>query len=123
MFTPDWTATFLDTAGARPDPATPLDGVSLTGYLLRGQEAPERDLFWRTREERALRRGKWKYHRAAKAKFPHKNGKDALFDLEQDQRECADRSAHEPELVAELGAAWEKINASLLPYRAQELGA
>ncbi|MFJ2244009.1 sulfatase [Streptomyces sp. NPDC087862] len=118
VFTPDWTATFLDTAGTRPDPATPLDGVSLTGYLLRGEKAPERDLFWRTRDERALRRGKWKYHRATKAKFPHKNGKDALYDLEQDQRECADRSAREPELVAELGAAWERINAGLLPYPA-----
>ncbi|MFI5770919.1 sulfatase-like hydrolase/transferase [Streptomyces sp. NPDC051658] len=48
VFTPDWTATFLDTAGARPDPATPLDGVSLTGHLLRGEEAPgnrSNDLF------------------------------------------------------------------------------
>lgn len=118
VFTPDWTATFLDVGGARPDPATPLDGVSLTGYLLHGEKGPERDLFWRTREERALRRGKWKYHRAAKAKYPHKNGKDTLYDMEQDQRECADRSAHEPRLVAELRAAWEKIDAGLLPYPA-----
>ncbi|MFE7112804.1 sulfatase-like hydrolase/transferase [Streptomyces sp. NPDC057575] len=115
VFTPDWTATFLDAAGARPDPATPLDGVSLIPYLSRGK-APERDLFWRTREERALRRGKWKYHRATKAEIPTRNGKDALFDMERDQHECADRSAHEPDLVAELKAAWEKIDAGLLPY-------
>ncbi|MFI0976066.1 sulfatase [Streptomyces sp. NPDC021093] len=119
VFTPDWTATFLDAAGARPDPAVPLDGVSLTGYLLRGEEAPERDLFWRTEEERALRRGKWKYHRATQSRFPNRNGKDTLFDLEQDPRECADRSAHEPKLVAELRASWEKTDAGLLPYPAQ----
>ncbi|MFF9571027.1 sulfatase [Streptomyces sp. NPDC014685] len=115
VFTPDWTATFLDAAGARPAPATPLDGVSLIPYLSRG-ETPERDLFWRTREERALRRGKWKYHRATEAKIPPRNGKDALFDVERDPHEGADRSAHEPELVAELKAAWEKIDAGLLPY-------
>ncbi|OKI41225.1 hypothetical protein A6A29_37765 [Streptomyces sp. TSRI0281] len=49
---------------------------------------------------------------------PDKNDTDTLYDMEQDQRECADRSAHEPQLVAELKAAWEKIDAGLLPYPA-----
>ncbi|MFC9219253.1 sulfatase [Streptomyces hygroscopicus] len=118
VFTPDWTATLLEVGGARPDPATPLDGVSLAGYLLRGQDAPRRDLFWRQETERALRRGKWKYHRAEKAKMPVNNGKDVLFDVKADPHECADRSAHEPELLAELKAAWEKVDAGLLPYPA-----
>ena len=60
-FSPDWTATFLEVPGARPDPAYPLDGTSLAGYLLRGERLPERDLFWRARANRALRRGRWKY--------------------------------------------------------------
>ncbi|MGW0977480.1 hypothetical protein [Streptomyces griseus] len=83
-----------------------------------GPPPSSRDLFRRTREERALRRGQWKYHRAAKARFPHKDDKDSLYDLEQDPRECADRSAHEPRLVAELRTAWERIDAGLLPYPA-----
>ena len=49
VFSPDWTATLLELAGARPHPAYPLDGVSLAGYLLRGEKPAERDLFWRVR--------------------------------------------------------------------------
>ncbi|THA67711.1 twin-arginine translocation pathway signal protein [Streptomyces sp. A0642] len=109
LFSPDWTATLLELAGARPDPAHPLDGVSLAGYLLRGEEPKERDLFWRVRGERALRRGDWKYYRG-------RNGADQLFHLASDQREQANRAAAEPELLADLRAAWERTDAGLLPY-------
>ncbi|MEU1119102.1 MULTISPECIES: sulfatase-like hydrolase/transferase [unclassified Streptomyces] len=109
VYTPDWTATLLELAGAHPDPAHPLDGTSLAPYLLRGAELAERELFWRVRGERALRRGKWKYYRG-------KGGPDQLFDLAADRREQADRSADEPELLAELKAAWERTEGELLPY-------
>ncbi|GGT02320.1 MULTISPECIES: sulfatase family protein [Streptomyces] len=111
VYSPDWTATLLELAGARPDPAYPLDGHSLAGYLLRGEELPERDLFWRVRGNRALRRGDWKYFRDA-------DGKDHLFHLAEDVREQADRAADRPELLAELKAAWEKVDGTLLPYSA-----
>nr|WP_308405342.1 sulfatase-like hydrolase/transferase [Streptomyces sp. B93] len=116
VFTPDWTATLLEVAGARPAPDTPLDGASLAGYLLRGEAAPQRDLFWRKGSERALRRGKWKYHRSDAPKIPPNKGKDVLFDLAADPSECADKSAQEPALLNDLKAAWEKIDATLLPY-------
>ncbi|WP_405404411.1 sulfatase-like hydrolase/transferase [Streptomyces sp. NBC_01104] len=109
LFSPDWTATLLELAGARPDPAYPLDGISLAGYLLRGEQPRERDLFWRVRGERALRRGDWKYYRGS-------GGADQLFHLAKDQREQADRAAAEPELLAALKAAWERTDAGLLPY-------
>ncbi|MFI6881096.1 sulfatase [Streptomyces sp. NPDC050400] len=110
VFTPDWTATLLEVGGARPDRAYPLDGTSLAGYLLRGEELPAgRELFWRVRGERAVRRGKWKYYRG-------KGGADQLFDLTADRREQADRAADEPELLAELKAVWERTDATLLPY-------
>ncbi|WP_329126081.1 sulfatase family protein [Streptomyces sp. NBC_01465] len=108
-FSPDWTATLLELAGARPHAAYPLDGTSLAGYLLRGEEPKERDLFWRVRGERALRRGDWKYYRG-------KTGKDQLFNLAEDQRELADKAADDPERVAALRAAWERTNGGLLPY-------
>jgi arylsulfatase A-like enzyme len=108
-FSPDWTATFLELGGARPAPAYPLDGTSLAGYLLRGHAPGERDLFWRVRANRALRRGDWKYYQDA-------DGADYLFDLAQDSREQADLSSDRPELLAELKAAWEKTGADLLPY-------
>ncbi|WP_128437356.1 sulfatase family protein [Streptomyces cyaneus] len=111
LFTPDWTATLLELGGARPDPAFPLDGTSLAGYLLRGEALPERDLFWRVRANRALRRGDWKYYRDA-------DGTDHLYDLAADQREQADLAPDKPELLAELKAAWEKIAGTLLPYPA-----
>lgn len=108
-FSPDWTATLLEIGGARPDPAYPLDGTSLAGYLLKDEELPERDLFWRVRANRALRRGDWKYYQdAAKA--------DHLYNLAADSREQADLAPDEPELLAELKAAWEKVNDTLLPY-------
>ncbi|MEV3853004.1 sulfatase-like hydrolase/transferase [Streptomyces sp. NPDC050095] len=110
VFTPDWTATLLEIGGARPSPAYPLDGTSLAGYLLRGEELPaERALFWRVRGERAVRRGDWKYYRG-------KGGTDQLFNLAADRREQADRAADEPALLAELRAVWEKTDKSLLPY-------
>ncbi|MFJ8162091.1 sulfatase-like hydrolase/transferase [Streptomyces sp. NPDC096136] len=111
VFSPDWTATLLELAGTRPHRAYPLDGVSLAGYLLRGEEPAERDLFWRVRGERALRRGNWKYYRG-------KSGRDQLFDLAGDLREQADRAAAEPARLAELRSAWERTDAGLLPYPA-----
>jgi arylsulfatase A-like enzyme len=108
-FSPDWTATLLELAGARPDPAYPLDGTSLAGYLLRGERLPERDLFWRVRDNRALRRGNWKYYQGA-------DGKDHLYDLAADAREQADLAPDRPELLARLKTAWEKTAHTLLPY-------
>ncbi|MBO0514979.1 sulfatase-like hydrolase/transferase [Streptomyces beijiangensis] len=109
-FSPDWTATLLEIGGARPHPAYPLDGTSLAGYLLRGEELSERDLFWRVRGERALRRGDWKYYQG-------KSGQDQLFNLAEDQRELADKARAEPERVSALRAAWERTDKTLLPYR------
>ncbi|MFJ6747699.1 sulfatase [Streptomyces sp. NPDC091266] len=109
VFTPDWTATLLEIAGARPDRAHPLDGTSLAGYLLRGERLAERDLFWRVRGERALRRGDWKYYRG-------KGGTDQLFHVTDDPREQADRSGAEKQLLGRLRAAWEAVDKTLLPY-------
>ncbi len=110
LVTHDWTATLLEIAGAEPHPDYPLDGASLAGYLLHGTDAPERDLFWRTRSSRALRRGKWKYLRSTAT------GADLLFDLEADPREQANLAAKHPEVVAELRAAWETIAAPQIQY-------
>ncbi len=108
-YSPDWTATLLELAGTRPDAGHPLDGHSLAGYLLRDEAPPERDLFWRVRAERALRRGDWKYHR-------DDEGLEHLYNLEEDPRERADRATTEPELFAALRDTWEAIDTGLLPY-------
>ena len=109
VHTTDWTATFLELASAKPDPAHPLDGVSLVDHLFRGKQAPERDLFWRMRGERALRRGDLKYLRLS-------DGADRLHDLAADAREQANLARARPDELAALRTAWEAIDATLLPY-------
>jgi hypothetical protein len=51
----DWTATLLDAGATGPDPAYPLDGISLLPWLTDGAPAPARDLLWRTRALERLR--------------------------------------------------------------------
>lgn len=79
------------------------------GHLFGGRAAPERDLFWRMRGSRALRRGDLKYFQGA-------DGVAKLFDLATDQREQANLAARRPDDLAALKAAWDKVNATLLPY-------
>ncbi|BCB74606.1 sulfatase-like hydrolase/transferase [Phytohabitans flavus] len=112
VITMDFTATFLDLAGARPHPDYPLDGRSLAGHLVGGQAAPGHDLFWRRRNAHALRRGNLKY-------FRDPEGRPFLYDLSQDPRECANLARKRPADLAALRAAWEAIDATLLPYPTQ----
>ena len=109
VVTMDWTATFLELAGAEPDPAYPLDGTSLAGHLLRGRPAPKRDLFWRMRSNGALRRGNLKYYRTS-------DGTERLHDLAADTLEQANLAAKKPDDLAALRSAWETIDAELVPY-------
>jgi arylsulfatase A-like enzyme len=111
VHTVDWTATLLELAGASPSPKLPLDGVSLVDHLLRGKPVPQRDLFWRMRGQRALRRGDLKYVRL-------RDGADRLHDLSADAREQANLATKRPGELAELRRAWEAIDAKLLPYPA-----
>ena len=108
VITHDWTATLLEAVGVKPGDARPLDGRSLVPYLLRGARPPRGDLFWRTRRERALRRGDWKYLRTPDG--------ETLHNLAGDPREQADLARVHPDLLADLRTAWEKINADQLPY-------
>jgi arylsulfatase A-like enzyme len=118
----DWTATFLDAAGAAPDAATPIDGVSLLPWLVDGAPHPGHDLVWRVSSQGALRRGRWKYvidHRdkAIMGGWPRPIGTtEHLYDLSGDGREAADVARHHPELLAALRDAYARVDASLLPY-------
>jgi arylsulfatase A-like enzyme len=109
VVTMDWTATFLELAGASAAASHPPDGTSLVDYLFRGGRVPQRDLFWRMRGQRALRRGDLKYRRLS-------TGVDQLFDLGKDVREQANLAAKRPADLAALRSAWEAVDATLLPY-------
>ncbi|MFM7532128.1 MAG: sulfatase [Rubrivivax sp.] len=105
--TMDWSATMLDAAGVAPDPAYPLDGVSLLPVLREAGHTFERPMAWRMnhRGQRALRDGPWKYLRV--------DGHDYLFDIDADARERANRGPHEGDRLPRMREAWEAWNATM----------
>ncbi|GAA3971398.1 sulfatase-like hydrolase/transferase [Thermobifida alba] len=121
VITMDWTATLLAAAGTAPHPDWPLDGVDLLPWLVDGADFPDHDLFWRTSNQGALRRGRFKYlrdgrDRAVLGNWPRRFGDyHLLYDVTVDGRERADIAEHHPDVLAELRAAWERTAAGLLP--------
>jgi hypothetical protein len=119
------TRPLLGAAGARQNPAYPLDGIDLLPLLQRTGSAPARprQLFWRIGGQRAVRDGNLKYVRLANTSqvvtqggLPAASlGTEFLFDVTQDPHERANLLDARPEDAARLSAAWEGWNATLLP--------
>ena len=122
VVTMDWTATLIDVVGQEPDPKYPLDGDSLLPWLVDGAEPPKRLLRWRTQEQGAVRKGRFKllFDRVAKplwsTSFPKDGERVRLFDVTVDGREKADISGEYPDIVTELLADFHRFDAELLPY-------
>lgn len=99
----DLLPTFAAIANVPTARSSLIDGVDLSGVLLRGEKIAPRTLFWRDSDEKAARRAQWKL--TVKGEVP------MLFDLARDPGEAQDCSAVEPgqlrEMLAEL-AAWEQ---------------
>ncbi len=110
--TMDWSATLLELGGAVPDPAYPIDGVSLQAVLRDAGQRFHRPLYWRMnhRGQRALRDGDWKYLMV--------DGHEYLFDLSADERERANRAKREPERLARMRDDWLAWNATVPPIPA-----
>jgi arylsulfatase A-like enzyme len=99
--TMDMLPTYADLTGV-PVPET-VDGTTLTPLLFEGEPLPVRDLFWRMRENWAVRRGPWK--------LVGTGNESQLFNLDHDIGERTDLSAQHPALVRDLLAsfkAWEQ---------------
>ena len=109
--TMDWTATMIALAGARPDPAYPLDGVDLLPALRGAAPASERTLFWRHHKSAAVRRGRWKYLQDEEGEH--------LFDHGGDEREQADFRQSHAAVFEQLKSAYADWNRQLLPRPAQ----
>ncbi|MCK9508698.1 MAG: sulfatase-like hydrolase/transferase [Pigmentiphaga sp.] len=107
--TMDWTATLLAAAKVQPDPASPLDGVSLLPVLDAPNALFPRPMFWRMkyRDQRAMRDGRWKYLKVEEHEY--------LFDLETDARERANKARQAPERLATMRSAWEAWNQDMAP--------
>jgi arylsulfatase A-like enzyme len=105
----DWVATLLEAVGAKPDPAYPLDGVSLIPALA-AQAAPiPRKLFWRyhANAQQATREGDMKWLRI--------RGNDFLFNVVRDPLERANLKARQPDVYNRLIADYKAWDATMLP--------
>jgi arylsulfatase A-like enzyme len=103
----DWLPTFVAAAGGAPDPAFPPDGTDIRAALA-GGPLPERTLYWRfnSKDQQAVRRGRWKYLQIA--------GNTFLFDVVADPLERANLKERDPERFAQLSRAFQEWNSSML---------
>ena len=109
--TMDLTATILAAAGVSPPPSYRPEGIDLLP-LLREARVVERTLFWRiktrSRDQKAVRRGKWKYLRDGVGKLDGVH--EFLFYLDKDIGEREDLASTHAEMLPDfrrLVAAWE----------------
>jgi arylsulfatase A-like enzyme len=100
--------TALAAAGAKAAPDA--DGVDLLPHLT-GEDtaAPHEALYWRFGPQKAVRKGKWKLVDWRDFEAKRESGWQ-LYDLTRDVGEKNDLAKAEPQIVAELSAAWEKWN-------------
>ena len=105
--TMDWTATILAVAETTAAEAYPLDGIDLLPVIKGASLARNRTFFWRIYDQDAVRDGNWKYFRNGKKRH--------LFDLSSDQREQADFSIKNPDMLNRLVAEFDKWNQQMLP--------
>ena len=105
--TMDWTATLLDVADTKPDPAHRLDGENLLTVCTGAREPFDRTLFWRTSRDEAARQGRWKYLKDSAT--------ERLFDLSVDPGEKTDLRAKHPNVFDEIRKQHAAWNATMLP--------
>ncbi len=101
--------TVLEVSGAKY-PATfrgqapfALEGASLVPVFQTGTRPAREWFYWEQYENRAVRRGNWKAVRPAETK-----GGWELYDLAKDRTEQNDLAAKNPQIVADLTAAWDR---------------
>src|SRR5690606_7483678 len=111
--TMDWTATILAAAGAKINPAFPLDGTDLMPVCMGKQKEIERSFYWRTfqrAKQNAIRQGNWKYLKVENDEF--------LFNLVADPGEKNDLKKAQASIFNSLKqdyARWEKTVLQPLP--------
>ena len=105
--TMDWTATILAAAETSAAVGYPLDGNDLLPVIKGNNVVRDRNFFWRLGTQDAVREGKWKYVRRGPLR--------TLFDLSIDEREQANFSKKNPDIMQRLSSDFDKWNAQMLP--------
>ena len=104
--TMDWTATILATAGAKPHPDFPLDGIDLMPICTGTKKEMGRTFYWRIfqrAKQKAIREGNWKYLKVENEEY--------LFDLSVDPGEKTNLKKNDAEIFNRLKnqfEQWEK---------------
>jgi len=104
--TMDLLPTMMSLVGGKANPD--WDGLDISGVLLKNENLPQRDLFWRhysndgSRQSVAIRSGDWKLLQLSQKSEPQ------LYNLKEDLAETKDLSTANPEIKNKL---WEKLNA------------
>lgn len=113
----DWMATLLEAAGTRPDPAYPLDGISLLPVLAQNKAPVPRKLFWRYKAntQRAARDGDYKFLKILDDTF--------LFNVVDDPLERANLKERHSDIYRRLVREWYDWNATMLPETKDSLTA
>ena len=105
--TMDWTATILAATNTQPANGYPLDGIDLMPIVTRAAPVSERTFFWRIGQQDAVRQGRWKYFRDGAQR--------KLFDLSVDEREQADFSTRNSDVLERLSSEFAKWDRQMLP--------
>jgi arylsulfatase A-like enzyme len=103
----DWTATILAAGQTNAAASHPLDGRDLLPLIKHGGPTTDRTFFWRIGDQDAVREGRWKYFRSGTTR--------KLFDLSADQREQAEFSKTNADVMERLSAAFGKWDGEMLP--------
>lgn len=105
----DFLPTFAAMAGVAPPTDRKLDGYDLSGLLVKDEPSPRKSMFYyRGPRLMAVRHGPWKAHfmtqagYGPEAKNTQTHDPPLLYHLEQDPSERENRSATQPEVLAEI---------------------
>ena len=90
----------------------PMDGIDLSRTLFSGQDCKsQREFFWGSGKQRAMRDGQWKLVTQAKGQ----GNRTELFDLGRDRAEKQDMSGAEPDRVKKMLEAISKWDQDVGP--------
>lgn len=105
----NWAPTLLQVAGAKPDPAYPMEGMSLLPVLSDPALQVARNLYWRMnyRKQRALRSCDWKYLAIEDRQY--------LLNLAVDERERTHPALRESERLQAMRRQYEEWEQTVRP--------
>jgi arylsulfatase A-like enzyme len=99
----DMFPTMASIAGAKLPDGLKLDGVDLLDLMTENKKLPQRTLFWRFENDKAVRKGPWK--------LLVRDDKTTLYNLDEDLGETNDLARTSPTMLKRLNdelAVWER---------------